>query len=228
MCVTKLNAHAKVTEVHSVGNQILAALEKSKWDTDSYLPAIIAELNAVTTDMNNSIRNIKSESLLEEKDTIRDEKIRAINYMLAGFAYYPSKEIKAASEVVLKVFNHYGISIISESYTIESSLINSLITDFEAAEVKTEIEKLPALSLIIEELKIAQAEFEEAEQMWNKVKTDDTKSATELKKELLNIINGKIVMYLKVVSVLDADKFTTIATEINEFIVTANRAVNRR
>ncbi len=225
MAIPKLKGHAKVTVIDSAGKKILTSLTKTDWSGDSHLPKIITELEITSEEMNRAISQTSAESTLDDKDVNRDNCTRGAWYMLNGLMYDNSPATRESAGVVMGEFSKYGISMVGESYDVQSSMSNSLLKDFAEPTIAEAIAKLPTFSPLADAMRVSQDEFEIADQEWNSAKSGTGKSATEVKKELLAVINTKLIPYLRVVSVLDSETFGTLSDEVAEFITTTNRAV---
>lgn len=228
MNVPKLNSNARVTEVDTVARQIVTAVEKSSWVNDPYIPTMCANLKTLSGEMNIAIKSTKAESTLEEKDSIRDGQIRGMSLVLNGFLLHPMATIKDAATKVHKVFSKYGVSMITENYRSQSSLVRSMLDDFAAADIASAIAKLPTFDEIVSALATAQDEFDGAEAEWNIAKGNSTRSASDLKREVLEMINDDFVSYLRIASKMNKPLFEPLAKEVSEYIETANRAVKQR
>ncbi len=228
MQIGKLSSNGKVTEVDSSSNQILGAISEHPIENDSYLPGIAAELTSKKAELNSAINSTKAESELDAKDMIRDELGRGVSYMLAGFKYHPSQVVKDSTQQLQTVFDKYGLSMLSQSFAVESSLMNSMITDFRAPSVQDSIAQLPGFGQLLESLKTAQADFEEAQLAWDQQKAGTDKSATKLKKEVLEVINEQLVLYLRGMVAVDEPKYGDLARTVAQVIGDSNRAVAKR
>ncbi len=228
MKLQKLTSQSRITEIDSTVKQIIEAYQKSSWEAEPYLPTLFDELKEHSLALSASINRTKAESSLDEKDEIRDNLVRGISYMLNGFCFHPVTEVQEAAKGLLVVFEKYGVAIISESYATESSLINALLADLSETAMVEATAKLSGFAELVENLKVAQKEFEAAQLLWEEEKAEPTKSATELKKDLLATLNGKIVLYLQGMVVVDSAKYGELGRIVAQIIESANQTVKRR
>jgi hypothetical protein len=228
--LNKLLANAKTTEVDAVSSRIVTESKKNDWSEDTHLTGIWGKLEPASQKLNIAVNRIKAESKLEEKDEQRDNKIRAVHYLVLGLMHHPDAVIKAAAQKVDAVFEHYGLSITNQSYATESSLIESLLKDFAEADLQPAIASLPGLSQIINELKIAQTSFEEALLLFEKEKAKEgnKETATEIKKEVLSIINDKLIVYLAAMIQVNNQKYGEFAGTIAQVINDINVQIKKR
>ncbi len=203
--IYNLMTSSRVTEIDAVSMRLIGAYKNTGLSSDAYLVTMFSDLEVQTARFTTAINRSKAESELEEKDEVRDEKVRALYYLVMGFLHHPDAEIKAAAEVVEKIFDRYGLAITGESYASESSLIVSLLDDLSKTKIQTAIAKLSGLVIVITELQTAQTNFETARIAYEeeKAKEGTQENATTIKKEVLGIINNKIVIYMRAMEQVD-------------------------
>ncbi len=220
---------SRITEVNDVSTRMSGTFDESGI-TDPYLVSTFTELKARNVKLTLAINRSKAENNLETNDEIRDDTIRALFYMLLSFSHQTNKEMREAALVLLKVFNKYGMDLINESYSTESSLISSMLLDFGKPEYKAAIGALAGCSDLMESLAIAQHNFEESRIAYETEKTmlgmED--NATVLKKEVLEIINNKIVVYLRAMLQANPETFVVFTNIIAEIIASNNEQVKKR
>ncbi len=228
--VNKLIAFSRTTEVNAVGSKITFEYDKNDWSSDAHLTTIFNLLKGKNAILTSAINRIKAESNLEAKDEVRDEKVRSIYYLIFGFTHHPDLEIKTAAIKLNSVFEHYGLEITGKSYAIESSLIESLLLEFEDANLQLPISKLPGLSVLITELTTAELEFKEASVDFEAEKAEDgiKESASKVKVEVLSIINEKIVIYLRAMIQVNEPTYGELTRTIAQIIDDNNIIVKKR
>jgi len=228
--IPKLISKSRTTEVNTVSDNLLMAYKKQVWENDAYLVSTFSKLQTESDLLRTAINRSKAESILDTKDVIRDEKVKALNYLLLGSIHHPSAIIKSSGEKLSAEFTKYGLKMIHESYAIESSLIESLLQDFSAQELKADIKAISGCAEVIAELRAAQDDFKTANFTWEEEKAKDglTESATKIKKEVLSIINDKIVVYLKAMELANQEVYGELAQTISQIIGGMNEAVKRR
>jgi hypothetical protein len=228
--IEKLILTSRVTEIDAVSIRLIGAYKTTTLNTDPHLVLMFTALEDKSQLLTKSINQSNTESTLEDEDAIRDDKIRAMAYLLMGLVHHPSKKIKAAAQLVLTVFNKYGLTITGESYAIESSLINSLLNDLAAADLQEAIAAVPGCAEIIAELHTAQNNFEQTRIAYETDKAQESAraSATALKKEVAAIINHKIVIYMRAMEVVVPDSHGVFAATIAQIIADNNEQVKKR
>ena len=228
--IQKLILNSRVTEVDAVSIRTTGAYKRTTLSSDAHLDKIFSALEPKSALFTRAIRRLKDESVLEGKDEVRDDKVRAVNYLTLGFMHHPDLAVKAAAGEVERVFDNYGLSITGESYAVESSLINSLLADLAKPKLQDAIAKLSGLAEIITELQAAETDFEQTRIAYEeeKAKEGTLENATAIKKEVVTIINEKLVVYLRAMIQVDEATYGDFARTIAEIIADNNEVVKKR
>ena len=228
--LNKILCSSKTTEVDTVSGRIIAKYSKDDWSFDTHLTMLFDLLIPVSQRLTTAINRSSAESNLEEKDELRDNKVRAIHYLILGLMHHPEEVVRAAAGKVNGVFEKYGLNIINESYSSESSLIESLLEDFSAHELQADITQTSGLNPLISQLRTAQTEFEAAQVLYEESKAKDGthESATAVKKEILSVINDKLVVYLRAIYQVNEEKYGEFVRTIAQIIDDNNVTVKKR
>ncbi|MCW3787552.1 DUF6261 family protein [Plebeiibacterium sediminum] len=228
--IKKVIAHSRTTEIAAVCTRIIAAFESSTYQADDNLVTIISQLKPLSVKLNKSVKRIKSESELEDKDHLRDDAVRSYYYLISGLTHHPDATIKNAAQMLLAVFNNYGLDIISSSYGIETSLINSLLAELNKTENIENINLLQGVAECIANIKSTQNDFETSylNNEKEKAKNMELESASQIKKEAIQVINGMLVPYLKGMMAVNKDAFGEFAQVIAQIISNNNLGVKKR
>jgi len=151
-------------------------------------------------------------------------------YLLNGFLYHPTKKIKEAAQLLMNLFNNYGLSVVGESYATESSLIGSLLLDLAKPEYADAIATLSGCTELIAGLQAAQTDFEQARIAYEteKAKEGMVENASLVKKEVVDILNNKIVVYLRAMEQVDPAKFGVFTNTCAQIIADNNEQVKKR
>jgi hypothetical protein len=227
--IDKLIAQSRVTEVNDVAARMSGAFQNSGL-TDAYLVSTFTALDAGNTKLTLAIKRSKAESDLEEKDEVRDEKVRALYYLLLGSGHHPTKTIKDAALLLLDLFDNYGLAMVGESYATESSLVSSLLLDLAKPKFQEAITLLSGCAELIAELQTAQTGFEQARIAYEAEKAKDgmQENATVVKKEVLELINNKIVVYLRAMEQVDPVTYGVFTGTCAQVIADNNEQVKKR
>ncbi len=225
----KLMINSRVTEVNDVATRMSGAFQNAGLP-DPYLVSTFAALDSGNTKLTLAIKRSKAESELEEKDEIRDDKVRSFYYLVQGASHHPTKEIKEAALVLLNLFDNYGLAMVGESYATESSLVSSLLLDLAKPKFQDAIALLSGCAELIAELQTAQTDFEQARIAYEAEKALEgmQDNATVVKKEVLGIINDKIVVYLRAMEQVDPAAYGVFTGTCAQMIADNNEQVKKR
>ncbi|MBI9073363.1 MAG: hypothetical protein JEY94_17305 [Melioribacteraceae bacterium] len=231
--MSKLNKVISVSrtgEISAVAITVINEYEKKDWSADTHLTGIFDALKPASENLTDAIDRNKAISNLDEKDALRDDKLRGIYYLLQGYLRYPDTTIKEAAVNVDDVFESCGLEVTNESYAMETAKIRSLLADFDVADVKTEIAKLPGLAALITELTDAEKAFEDAKTDFdNAVAKEGTENnASVIKKEVVKIINEQLVVYLRAMVQVNPATYNELALTIARTIDANNEVVKKR
>ncbi len=228
--IPKLNSRCRTTETNTTSDNLLMAFNKQTFEGDSYIVGLFTNLQTWSGSLRTAIHRGKAESILDELDVARDEKMQALNYLLLGATHHPMAEIKTAGENLFDTYMKYGLKIINETYAIESSLLESLLQDLLAPELQADITAVSGCTEVIADLQTAQNNFKVANFTWEEEKAKEglTESATQIKKEVLSIINENIVVYLRAMQQANGAVYGELAQTASQIISDANQAIKRR
>ena len=226
----KILTASRVMEVDATSMRLIGAYKNTTLRTDVHLAAMFTALEPLSVNLSASINRLKAESNLEKKDEEREEPLRSLFYLIAGFLHHPDVAIRAAAEKVNAVINRYGLGIMKESYAVESSLITSMLTDLADREMQEAIALLSGCAEIIAALQSAQTAFETARIAYEEEKAQESteQTASEIKVEVLKLVNEKIVIYLRAMEVVDVETFGAFARTVAEIITDNNEVVRKR
>lgn len=227
--IEKLLIISRVTEVNDVATRISGAFH-AQGIADPYLEATFSSLDTTNLELSKAIRRSKAESNLEDKDEVRDGSTRSLYYLIIGFSHHPVAAIRESALLLLHAFDNYGISLVSESYASESALISSMLLEFQKPDYAGPIDNLSGCSELLQALGIAQEDFEEARIAYETEKAQDgmVANATEIKKEVVELVNNKIVVYLQAMQQANPDTYSVLAATCAQVIAENNEQVRRR
>lgn len=196
--MNKINAKIRIADLDGLSDSIVRIYKAdSAVQSDAFLKGAFSELETLSAQITTAILQDKTVSTLDEADSARDEVLRNLGAVLAGYASFPVADKKAAGIFLKSIYDKYiKAGIIKAAYNAESSMIESLIGDFSGAEALANIEKLDGIDVLLEQLRSAQDSFTAANDDYVKSVASKGVSATSLKKPLLSVMNDKIVSYL--------------------------------
>uniref|UniRef100_UPI0032178C4C DUF6261 family protein n=1 Tax=uncultured Draconibacterium sp. TaxID=1573823 RepID=UPI0032178C4C len=230
MSIQTLISNSRNTEVDGTANQIVQAYHATTLNTDANLVKIFGPLIALLALFSEAIRRLKAKSDQKANDEIRDEKITALYFLLMSFSHHPDAQIRDAALSLLEIFENYGQEIKEESFTRESSLVNSMLADYAKPKALANIALVPQCTEYIAALQQAQDNFEDNRLDFETAQAEEgtLENATAMKKEVVEMVNNQLVPYLNVMAQLDEPTFGEYARVVAEIIAANNEVVKKR
>lgn len=228
--IEKIISSSKTTEIHGSTRLLDNAFQQSSLTQDPTLGPIITAINTTNTELGVAIDRSKAQSVLADKDEIRDNAVRAVGHLVKGYTYHPDQAIQEAAHVVEKVFDKYGFAVTEESFITESSHVVSMLGDFSAPKVQAAIAVLSGVAENIATLQVAQTDFENTQTLYTEELANEDKqlNATELKKEVVTMINEDLVVFLQSAKRFQAATYGAFADTVAKIIADNNSAVRKR
>ena len=229
--MNKLNTSVKVTELGDTALRLVKAFKAVvAVQNDAFLTKTFAEIEKQATAMTSAVKSDQALSKLEEADAQRDQAIRVLDKLLKGYENIPLENLKTHAKKLAEIFKKYGVKITGENYASQSTLINSLLGDFSATELKPSIEALAGVKEVLVEIQTKQDAFAALRSDYEKaqVSQKEKSSATSLRKPLLELINKKVVPYLVAMSIAQPELFKNLTAEASEIITSTNEAIKAR
>lgn len=221
--------NSRVTEVNDVGTRMSGAFH-TQGIADPYLTATFGSLDTANTELSKAIRRSKAESNLEDKDEVRDQAVRSLYYLITGFTHHPVAAISESALMLLHAFDNYGISLVTESYANESAFISSMLIEFQKPKYTVHIANLSGCGELLQSLSAAQDDFEQARIAYETEKAQEgmVANATEVKKEVVELVNNKIIVYLQAMQQANPGIYGILAATCAQVIAENNEQVRRR
>ena len=229
--MNKLNTSVKVTELGDTALRLVKAFKAVvAVQNDTFLTKTFVEIEKQATAMTSAVKSDQALSKLEEADAQRDQAIRVLDKLLKGYENIPLENLKTHAKKLAEIFKKYGVKITGENYASQSTLINSLLGDFSATELKPSIEALAGVKEALAEIQTKQNAFAALRSDYEKaqVSQKEKSSATSLRKPLLELINKKAVPYLVAMSIAQPELFKNLTAEASEIVTSTNEAIKAR
>ena len=225
----KVSNNLRVTEIATIANNLI---RQYQWDpninSDAFLKKTVDEIDELSGRLTESIQRGATKLGLDEADAVRDEAIRDLGTLIDGYTAIPFANQKEAAYALKSIFDKYGKRIAIEPFAVESSLIESMLVDFSTPITIAAIQNLPGVAELIVKLRKAQDDFNAASDKQTANAADKPASATELKKEMLTLLNDKLIPYLNTMMMANPDVFGTFAKQAEVEIDRANATVTKR
>ena len=192
---------------------------------DANLAAIMGELASLSADLTRAIKQDRVSLSLDEADSARDKLLSRFFALLAGYGAIPNAQKQEAAEKLLAVSAKYK-GIASESFARESALLESMLEDFAADDLKAPIALLEGVGDLLASLREAQDRFNKESDNATDVHTGKGDSASAMKKPLLAVINEKVIPYVSALRAVEAYKAFAAKCEFE--VGKANGSVGRK
>lgn len=228
--ISKLIVNSRLGEVNATASNVQVAYAQSGITEDATLQGFIDELTEANNALTLAIDKDKALSELEIYDDTRDRALQDLFYYLQGMSRVPEGPAKEPANRLFTLFQKYGIGIVALSYNEESSKIDSLLADLATTESQAHIAKLPYVEQMIQSIKDAQAQFSTAHYRYVEQlrKLSNQPNASELKPQVLDILNNKLVVYLRGMLTFNPTQYSNFAQELGIIINRSNEQVRNR
>ncbi|WP_346861204.1 DUF6261 family protein [uncultured Draconibacterium sp.] len=228
--IEKIIFNSRTTEINAVSMRMIGGYKNTTLSSDVHLSSMFTDLESESALLTSSINRSKAESELDEKDSLRDQQVRALFYLVKGYLHHPQADVKSAAETVEKVLDRYGLNITGESYSIESSLLVSMLDDLSKQKLQDAIALLPGCAEVKTALQTAQTDFETTRIAYEEEKAHEgtEQNATTIKKAVVGIINERIVVYMRAMELVEEPTYGDLARTIATIIAENNEVVKKR
>ncbi len=230
MKIAKVTPNSRISEINATASNLLTAYAQSGITEDTTLQNFIDQLTEANSALTLAIDKDKAFSELEVYDDVRDKALQDLYHYLQGLTRVPNPATKAPAVALFAIFQKYGLSIVGLSYNEESSKIDSLLVDFATEDNQSHITQLSYVSDMVQVVKEAQTQFSTV--YYNYVeqlrKAGDQSSASELKPQVLDVINNKLVVYLRAMLTFNTEVYGNFAKEVAIIIDRNNETVRAR
>ncbi|WP_289055007.1 DUF6261 family protein [Carboxylicivirga marina] len=231
MKIEKLLHRSYNGEVATVSESILKAAATKALGDDSFLSGVFEKMGNEEEKLSYAIRQDKAVSELETADDKREKPLRALYNLSSGYLYHPDETISAAAHTVCSVLDKYPLSeLLRANYAQESALIESLLKDLEAEDVKAAIALLTGVAETVVAIRTAQDAFTSTFIAYSEAKArhNNKDTATKLKSALLKLINNELVIYLRAMAIAATDTYGDFAAATAQIIADNNDKVRKR
>lgn len=225
MNIKKLKTGTRVAIVASAAREIgIAFANDAQIHQNSDLVGIMGDISLQETAINVVINQQNTFTVQDAKDGVRDSIIRNLAKAIAGYKSIPVESIRSAALELDAVFASFGVSIADEAYVLESGQINAFLPKATTPAMKEKTKLLPGIDELLNSLAAAQADFEKSYVAYEEALADkkEASTASALKPALVETINGKLVILLRAVAMLNSDLYGRFATVVGQIIERAN------
>lgn len=227
----KLDSRVRITETDDISDRLILLYDKHPHlATDPFLNRLFNQMRTQSFHITEAIKHNRMQSKLGTADALRNQKLRKLRDILKGYRAMPIPAQSMAADALWTIFSKYGIKIVYQNYASKSSLLESLLLDFAEPGAQAHVNTLPGMAEALSELRHAQSDFTVEriayETYWAHAAKE--KTASELKKTLLELINDKLLLYVETMRMVDPDNYTAFAATVEQIIEEMNDVIARR
>ena len=227
----KVSTSAKISEVDSVSDKsILLYNDDPQLQDDANLKSIIDEVSEVSDQITESVKRDRVVSDMEEVDMQVEQDARTLKTIVKGYAAMPDEKFATAAKAVLTVIEKFNFNLFKLSMDQQAPTVDALIMDLSAQDMKENMTLLPTVPEVFAKFVQSQTNFKNKNKEYLQAYADDKDmlSASDLRKQLLQLINGKLVVYLTSAVMMNPEKYRSYVTELEKAIEDVNTQVRIR
>lgn len=215
----KLKRTARVGEVENFAKHIVSAYELQPI-SDARLAGYIVRLRDQANALTTAINRAKTASNLDELDTIRDNYWQDFIAVVYGYSCSILEHLRSAAAVLLPITERYSNAITRETYAVQSALMNSVLEELSSPEMCAAAAQLQGVSELIAAIRTAQTNFHNAQVQLSMAHASEGQylPATEIKMDIVNLINAELLPYLEVQRGYASDAFEKFCAQVDVII----------
>ncbi|WP_282036740.1 DUF6261 family protein [Saccharicrinis aurantiacus] len=228
--IKKVMTTVRNADIHALSTKIVAAVSSDILESDAHLGTITTEMDTKNSLLLTAINKDKMHSSLEELDDERDQAFKSILQLTEGYKHYPDATIAAAALEIGALNNKYKNDILGSSYNSQNTYSESYSEDMTKPKYANAMAQLPGVLPLFESFNTKQQAFASSQNTLQmaRVNEDEMPAATEIKKELIKIINGKLVVYLQFLQKMATPEYAEVCTAIELLIDAENTKIKQR
>lgn len=229
--MTHLMKGQKVAEVAGLAHNVCSLYDSCAiaLDADIRLRNVMADLKDLSDRILDSLRNNRLINSLEVQDTHRNRCVSALVNLKKGYDKLSDETVQSHWTVLRPVFENFLTSIQEGNYQSKTALITAMLRRLSDADLASHLEGLADLKTAVDRLRDAQSTFDNAQLEYQlQLQKDKTPSATDLKEEIVEYINEKLVVHLEAKCNEDLATYAEFAKLLGSQIRAENAKVRRR
>ncbi|MFV0346454.1 MAG: DUF6261 family protein [Bacteroidales bacterium] len=230
MKINNIHHHSQLSELNTIANRIVMIYGSFSID-DKHLQSLVSEIDALNTELLGAARRSKATSNSETEDKQRIKLIRALFKVVVGYEAMLDKELRKKAKQIKKVLDKYTLdNLTKKGRRDRNSLTASMLADLSDKKIRECIEQLYGLSAIVDELTKVQEKVivTNLQYVSEKASYKSKPTATNLKPQLMDLINHKLKPYIVAMVNVDKDTYSSFALNIKNIIEDNNSAVKAR
>ena len=221
----------KVAEVAGLAHNLCGSYESfaAELKADDYLRNVMADMKGLSDRILDSLRNNRLINSLEVQDTHRNRCVSALVNLKKGYDKLSDETVQSHWTVLRPVFEDFLPSIQEGNYQSKTALITAMLRRLSDSDLVSHLEGLADLKTAVDRLRDAQQSFDSAQLEYQlQLQKDKTLSATDLKDEIVEYINQKLVVHLEAKCNEDLATYAAFARLVDAQIRAENVKVRRR
>ena len=229
--MTHLFRGLKVAEVAGLAHNLCGSYEScaAELKADDYLRNVMADMKGLSDRILDSLRNNRLINSLEVQDTHRNRCVSALVNLKKGYDKLSDETVQSHWTVLRPVFEDFLPSIQEGNYQSKTALITAMLRRLSEADTVSHQEGLVDLKTAVDKLREAQKTFDSSQLEYQlQLQKDKTLSATDLKDEIVEYINQKLVVHLEAKCNEDLATYAAFARLVDAQIRAENVKVRRR
>ena len=197
---------------------------------DAHLKSIIGEVSQVSDQVTEAVKRNQVVSDMEEVDMQVESDARTLKTIVKGYAVMPDEKISTSAKIVMAVIDKFNYNMIKLSMDQQPPTVDAMIMDLSAEDVKANIALLPTVPDVFAKLVQSQTNFKNKNKEYLQAYASDKDmlSASDLRKQLLQLINGKLLVYLTSAVMMNPEKYRSYVVELEKAIEDVNLQVRMR
>ena len=229
MKITSLSKQLSTAEVAAVA-QIMSELYSSGQPVakDAFLANLMTELNSLSVNLATAIDRRAEKSLLSESVSKLDASCRAFNSLLKHYMQSSDLTMKLCAKQLAEVLKkHGGMRMLNHGSLAKVGKVEALLADLASESVESLVRQLPRAAESVAEMGKCCNDVEQciAVETGKNAQQGSLLPAGQIKSQLLQLINGRLIVYLKGKAIENPDNYTQFANNVVALIAKANSRV---
>lgn len=229
--MTHLMKGQKVAEVAGLAHNLCSLYDNcaTALDADIRLRNVMTDLKDLSDRILDSLRNNRLINSLEVQDTHRNRCVSALVNLKKGYDKLSDETVQSHWTMLRPVFENFLSSIQEGNYQSKTALITAMLRRLSDADLASHLGGLADLKTAVDRLRDAQSTFDKTQLEYQlQRQKDKTPSATDLKEEIVEYINEKLVVHLEAKCNEDFATYAELARLLDSQIRAENVKVRRR
>ncbi|WP_075602369.1 DUF6261 family protein [Saccharicrinis aurantiacus] len=228
--IQKVVNYMRNSELAGLCQAILLDVDEALLISDLKFSRIVDETNGLLPALVGAISRDKKSSTLEELDDKRDATYKSILRLVSAYLLYPDAAVVKAAQDLDKIIGNYGYDLIERGYSAQSVLGQSFIADMKKPELSDSLALLPPVAGLLTAFETQNDEFVAEQQSFKEavVSVEKNANATQLKRELVTVLNTKFIPYLRINQVMEEAEYTELCLKVATKINDADNVVKQR